>query len=98
MAKHSLFLVHGMGLHEGAAWSDEVWEKLVECSKRYKFFETEDLSDWARPVPIGYDHLIRSELQAWSAQAVSLGAFAKASGLDPADSRFVGLAGRGRSQ
>lgn len=85
MVKHSLFLVHGMGRHEGTEWSDEIWAKLVECSQRYAFFESESLDDLARPVPIEYDHLIRSALERWSESAGSFGAFAQTNELRHAD-------------
>ena len=84
--KHTLFLVHGMGRHEGTRWSDEVWQKLVECSKRYPHFDAHDLDDYAEPVPVGYDELLRRALARWDEAATGFGAFAGANELRFADS------------
>ncbi len=93
MAKHTLFLVHGMGRHEGTAWSDEVWKKLVECSERYRHFrETKALAEYADPVPVGYDGFICGALARWKAQATGFGEFAQANTLRHGD-RLDWLAG-----
>jgi hypothetical protein len=78
MAKHTLFLLHGMGHHEGDQWSKDVWSKLVECSKRYKHFTTKkELDAYAEPVPIEYDQFIRKALKRWDAEAATFGEFVK---------------------
>lgn len=76
MTKHTLFLVHGMGHYEGTDWADKVWQKLAECSKQYKFFETNDLDDWAEPHPVQYDQHIRAALARWDRQATAFQQFA----------------------
>ena len=85
--KHALFLVHGMGVHQGPQWSANVWNKLVECSRRYPHFQnTKPLDDYAEPVPVQYDHLIQNALNRWAAQAVDFGNFAQANALPGGDS------------
>lgn len=87
MSKHTLFLIHGMGRHEGTRWSDEVWEKLVACSQRYPHFsDKKNLDEYAVPVPIGYDKFIRAALQRWDEQATQFGDFARANELSEAGS------------
>ena len=96
MAKHTLFLVHGMGIHEGTQWSSEIWNKLVECSERYPHFKNrKKLDEYAEPVPVEYDRFIQTALARWDAQANSFGAFAMANGLPGADSLdwLTGVAG-----
>lgn len=85
MVKHTLFLVHGMGRHAGTEWSDEVWNKLVECSKRYPHFQANDLADYAEAVPVGYDEFIRRALERWDDQATTFRDFALANELRQAD-------------
>ncbi len=79
MVKHTLFLVHGMGEHAGTDWSKEVWDKLVECSKRYPHFQEHPLDDYAEPCAVEYDSLIRGALARWDQQATDFGEFAKKS-------------------
>jgi hypothetical protein len=87
MAKHTLFLVHGMGRFEGTQWSDEVWNKLVECSERYPHFQTtKTLEEYAEHVPVGYDGLIRAALARWDTQATTFGEFAQTNELCHGDS------------
>lgn len=87
MVKHTLFLVHGMGVHEGTPWADEVWSKLVECSERYPHFtERKALEEYAEPVAVEYDGFIRAALRRWDRQATEFGAFARANELRFADS------------
>ncbi len=82
MTKHTLFLVHGMGAHEGTQWSDEIWNKLVECSERYPHFRTKKkLEEYAEPAPVQYDQFIRAALARWDAQATTFGEFAQANEL-----------------
>jgi hypothetical protein len=98
MVKHTLFLVHGMGRHEGTQWSDEVWEKLVECSERYPHFRTKKkLAEYAEPVPVGYDEFLRAALRRWDEQATTFGAFAQTNDLRHADSLdwLAGVSGDG---
>jgi len=86
VVKHTLFLVHGMGRYEGSQWSDEVWNKLVECSERYRHFKTrKPLEEYAEPVAIGYDQHLRAALQRWDRQASAFGAFAGTNELRFAD-------------
>jgi len=76
MTKHTLFLLHGMGNHEDTQWADDVWNKLVECSSRYKHFKTKKaLDEYAEPFPIEYDQFIRKALNRWDTQATSFGDF-----------------------
>lgn len=87
MAKHTLFLVHGMGVHQGTQWSDEIWKKLVECSERYPHFkERKKLDEYAEPAPVEYDGLVQKTLARWDKNATSFGDFALANGLPGADS------------
>lgn len=98
MAKHTLFLVHGMGRFEGTQWSDEVWNKLVECSERYPHFRTKKkLEEYAEHVPVGYDGLIRAALASWDAQATTFGEFAQANELCHEDTLdwLTGVSGDG---
>ncbi len=85
MAKHTLFLVHGMGRHDGTQWADEIWQKLVDCSKLYPHFETQkELEEYAEPAPITYDGFIRQALARWDSQATSFQAFAQGNDLQHA--------------
>ena len=95
MVKHTLFLVHGMGRHEGTQWSDEVWKKLVECSKRYRHFESKNLEDYAEPFPVGYDEFVRTALGRWEAEGTAFGEFARGNELRQAGSLdwLMGIAG-----
>lgn len=78
MTRHTLFLVHGMGSHEGTQWSDEIWNKLVELSERYPHFQTKKkLSEYAEPFPVEYDYLINKALDRWDTQAKTFGEFTK---------------------
>lgn len=87
MSKHTLFLVHGMGRHVGTQWSDEIWNKLIECSERYPHFRTRKaLDEYAEPVPVGYDEHIRAALARWDAEATQFSTFAQASELRNGDS------------
>jgi hypothetical protein len=81
MSKHTLFLVHGMGRHQGTQWSAEVWKKLVECSERYPHFRTKNLEKYAEPAPVGYDEFIRNALDRWDAQTNTFGEFALSQGV-----------------
>ncbi|MDB4222943.1 hypothetical protein N9850_04160 [Granulosicoccus sp.] len=87
MTKHTLFLLHGMGDHQSKQWSEDVWNKLVECSNRYKHFETTKALDaYAEPFPIEYDTYIRNALSRWDAQATSFGEFVESNNVGTADS------------
>ena len=87
MSKHTLFLVHGMGIHKDAAWSDETWKKIVECSERYPHFKSvKKLEDYAEPYPVGYDDLMRGTLARWNRQATEFGDFMRGNELQAADS------------
>jgi hypothetical protein len=98
MAKHTLFLIHGMGVHQGPQWSANVWNKLVECSQLYPHFQnTKPLNDYAEPVAVQYDHLIHNALTRWDTQAQGFGDFAQANanalpGGDPLN-WLAGIAG-----
>lgn len=87
MTKHTLFLVHGMGRHDSTPWAEEVWDKLVECSERYRHFRTKKkLDEYAEPIPIGYDKFIGAALARWDAQATAFGQFSQANELRQGDS------------
>jgi hypothetical protein len=85
MAKHTLFLVHGMGRHDGTQWADEIWQKLVDCSELYPHYQTKKkLVEYAEPAPITYDGFIRQALARWDSQATSFKDFAQGNELQHA--------------
>lgn len=57
MAKHLLFLLHGMGRHP-AGWSRQagsVVQTLTTEAKRYRFFQTRELEDFVEFAELEYD-------------------------------------------
>lgn len=82
MTTHTLFLIHGMGNHDGTQWSDEIWKKLVECSNLYKHFQKKPLDAYAKPFPIAYDVFIRNALDRWDAQASSFRDFVQSNKVE----------------
>ncbi len=63
--KHTLFLVHGIGVHEPNVWAKEVIDKLEKVSKRYEYFRKNPLNDQIEFVPINYDNIINEILEEW---------------------------------
>lgn len=86
MVKHCVFLLHGMGRHDAQAWGGELWSKLCELSRGYRFFQDRDLDDLAEPVALHYDEHIVAALQRWQHGAESFAEFAGRNALPHADS------------
>jgi len=63
--KHTVFLVHGMGVHQPDVWAKEVTQKLKKVSKKYKYFQSNDLDSLVDFVPINYDNIINEILEEW---------------------------------
>lgn len=84
--KHTLFLVHGVGVHTPDVWSDDVTAKLKEVSKAYAFFQNQPLEDLVDFVPVSYDRFLIAALNRWKQSGQSLAAFARTSQLVDADS------------
>jgi hypothetical protein len=85
MAKHLLFLVHGMGVHRDAAWANGPITKLKELSSSYPFFTDRPLAELVEFKPIQYDHVLSSVLDRWEKLPVDVTAFATQAGLPHAD-------------
>jgi hypothetical protein len=79
MARHVLFLVHGMGKHDPATWAGEIWKKLVECSTRYAFFNGagRDLDSLAEMIGVSYDDKLQGLLDEWAQSGKTFADFAK---------------------
>jgi hypothetical protein len=76
VARHTLFIVHGMGRHPDG-WSKDPWTKLKEVSKRYRFFQDQNLEDLVEPIPITYDNHIVAALRRWEQLGSEFATFAK---------------------
>ena len=84
--KHTLFLVHGVGVHAPGTWADEVVEKLKSVSEAYATFRDEPLEERVEFVPVSYDQHLTAALDRWKQSGQTLAAFARASELVDADS------------
>lgn len=78
--KHTIFLVHGMGVHQSNVWIKEITRKLKSVSKNYQFFKTNNLEDYVEFFPINYDNVINKILEEWK-NAEDIVEFAKLHGL-----------------
>ncbi len=79
---HHLFIIHGMGAHETDAWADKVIDKIKEVSKRYEFFQSNQLEDHINFIPISYDEIIEDIISQWRDNAGSVTGFATEHGID----------------
>lgn len=86
MSKATAFFVHGMGRHEPDEWLTPVWNKLVEVSKRYAFFQRTPLEDLVDPVAINYDDHMQAALQRWQDAGTEFKEFAKLQNIVDGDS------------
>lgn len=82
MAKHILFLIHGVGIHQNQSWADSVKSKITEVAKRYSHFRTHDLEDDVELVPISYDHIFREALESWDKRGGEIRQFAEDNGIN----------------
>ncbi len=78
--KHTVFLVHGMGIHKPDVWAKEVTQKLKKVSKKYKYFQSNDLDSLVEFVPVNYDDVMNQILEQWK-QAEDIIDFAINQGL-----------------
>ncbi|MFN0058579.1 MAG: hypothetical protein ACKVX7_09010 [Planctomycetota bacterium] len=72
MAKHYVFLIHGMGEHKKGEWHLPWVKQLTELSARYAGFAKTPLDKWVEFVPISYDALIEARLTKWGKDAAKL--------------------------
>ncbi len=76
MARHVLFVVHGMGVHEADTWLDEVKQKLDEISRRYPTFKDSGWPADVTVVPVNYDDILCNVLKQWQDGAGAVSQFA----------------------
>jgi hypothetical protein len=65
MAKFTLFLVHGIGIHSDASWADETIT-MLEKAWQSDVSINAPMSDYIDPVPISYDQVFESYLDDFS--------------------------------
>lgn len=71
MAKHILFLIHGIGVH-GTEWGEELAgpiDTLKRLSAQYAFFGRHALEDRVEFVPLAYDHIFNEIIAQWRGDA-----------------------------
>ncbi|MBK7642122.1 MAG: hypothetical protein IPJ19_03590 [Planctomycetes bacterium] len=89
--QHTLFLVHGVGLHPADTWAQPVIQKLEEVAARYPSFQETPLSQFVRYVPINYDLFFEGAITRWANEGGAFAEFAARNELiDAADLSWIG--------
>ncbi|MER3424020.1 MAG: hypothetical protein C4293_13125 [Nitrospiraceae bacterium] len=76
MAKHLLFLIHGIGVHE-PEWGEELdgpIKTLQKVSEQYAYFQKpgQALSEKVEFIPIHYDEVFKEIISQWQQDAAAI--------------------------
>lgn len=93
MAKHQVFLLHGMG-HHPQSWHEPYVAAIKQAYGLYPFIAERPIEDRVDFVPIQYDHIFSELVTTWASNAKLLAAASAETGV-PASKLTNWLAGAG---
>ena len=96
MARHVLFLVHGMGSYTEPTWSDSVVATLKSAYKQFDSLSAKEFGDRFEVVPVSYDDQFEKLRNQWQESSEALKQVLADSGMTSAlAKRVVGTANLG---